>query len=61
MFRMNPVRSPRRIAQTANWQVNELMIRRIVAADERQDREANGSPVSGLTGGHCGAFARALK
>ena len=27
MFRMNPVRSPRRIAQTANWQVNELMIR----------------------------------
>ena len=30
-LRRNPVRSPRRIAHTANWQVNELRIRRIVA------------------------------
>ena len=26
MFRTKPVRSSRRIAQTANWQVNELVI-----------------------------------
>ena len=56
--RMNAVRSSRRIAQTANWQVNELMISRIVAG-----------PTSGRilsvswnsSGGHCVAFARTLK
>ena len=63
--RMNAVRSSRRIAQTANWQVNEL--------DDQQDRAPgttsgriverwNGMElVSGLIGGHCAAFARTLK
>ena len=41
--RMNAVRSSRRIAQTAIWQVTELRIRRMVAGhDERERRDLEG-------------------
>ena len=60
--RMNAVRSSRRIPQTANWQVTELRIRMIVAGRTSGNAEtAKASPVSGLSGGHCAAFARRLK
>ena len=58
-LRTNATWSPRRIAHTPNWQVNELRISRIVAG-----------PTSGRIwsvccelrrGGHCGALARTLK
>ena len=60
--RMNAVRSSRRIAQTAIWQVTELRIRRIVAGPTSGNAETSKAwPVSGLSGGHCTAFARRLK
>ena len=62
-LRMKAVRSPRRIAQTPNWQVNERddqEHRR--RTDERQDLDMEGLAfVAGSIGGHCGAFARTLK
>ena len=67
MFRTNPVRSPRRIAQTANWQVNELRIRITVSrADERHGSAwrlecSVSAGRSGSIGGQAGAAARTLK
>ena len=56
--RTKTVRSSRRIAHTAYWQVNELRISRIVAGP------TNGRILSvsvNCSGGHCAAFARMLK
>ena len=51
-----------RIAQMPHWHVNELMISRIVAGRTSGSMSTwNASSVSGLIGGHCGAFARTLK
>src|SRR5262245_43784274 len=65
-LRRNPVRSPRRIAHTANCPVNELRISRIVAGrtNGRNWRKyCSGGFVSGLIGGQIppGALARTLK
>ena len=56
--RRKTVRSSRRIAQTAYWQVNELRISRTVAGP------TNGRILSvsvNCSGGHWAAFARMLK
>ena len=56
--RMNTVRSSRRMAHTAYWQVNELRISSTVAGP------TNGRILSvswNCSGGHWAAFARMLK
>ena len=61
-LRRKAVRSPRRMAHTPNWHVNDEMISRIVAGPTNGRIEMwNGSPVPGSMGGHCGASARRLK
>src|SRR3954452_1620467 len=71
--RTNRVRSSLRIFQIAYWQVNELVISRIVAISTNEYEVTpsvvttgstcrwNGSDVSGLIGGHWAALARMLK
>ena len=62
MLRTNATWSPRRIAQTANWQVNDDRISRTVAGPTNgRIARWKAAFVSGLIGGHCGALARALK
>ena len=64
MLRRNPVRSPFRIAHTANWQVNDDRMRSTVAGPTsgRISRwYCSGGIVSGMTGGQTGALARTLK
>ena len=62
MLRTNAVRSPRRMAQTANWQVNEDRISRTVAGPTSgRIARWNGSFVSGLAVGQISAFARTAK
>jgi hypothetical protein len=66
MFRTSPVRSSRRIAQTANWQVNELRMRTSVRPNAKNGSAwrlyasvSAGSP--GTIGGQTGAAARTVK
>ena len=61
-LRRNAARSPRRIAQTPNWQVNDAddqQDRR--RPDQRQDVDVERWTRSRVIGGHCGALARTLK
>ena len=60
MFRTRPGRSPLRIDQTPSWQVNELMIRRVVMISGQGDLVGQ-VEVELPSGGQIGAFARTLK
>ena len=61
-LRTNATRSPRRMPHTPNWHVNDDRIRRTVAGPTRGRISTwNCACVSGLSGGHSGAFARTAK
>ena len=65
MLRMKPVRSSRRIAQTANWQVNDEMTRITVRTNANHGSawrlKCSAMAGSWVGGGHVAAVARTLK